>query len=86
MKLPPPSAPSKSLRDTPRRQTGYPHYRLLPVQTEAGRFHCLLFYVSAADYLIIEPKIKRHLAVRKLAEFLKTATYPVYETVYGASL
>ncbi|MFC3875456.1 lipopolysaccharide heptosyltransferase [Neisseria musculi] len=67
-------------------QTGYPHYRLLPVQTEAGRFYCLLFYVSAADYLIIEPKIKRHLAVRKLAEFLKTATYPVYETVYGASL
>ncbi|MBF0805083.1 lipopolysaccharide heptosyltransferase, partial [Neisseria sp. 19428wB4_WF04] len=42
-------------------------------------------YVSAADYLIIEPKIKRHLAVRKPAGFLKTATYPVYETVYGAS-
>ncbi|MBF0805075.1 MULTISPECIES: lipopolysaccharide heptosyltransferase [unclassified Neisseria] len=66
-------------------QTGYPHYRLIPVQTEAGRFYCLLFYITDKDFLILEPKIKRHPAVRKPAGFLKTATYPVYETVYGAS-
>lgn len=64
-------------------ETGYPHYRLIPVHTEAGKYHCLLFYVSAKDYLILEPKIKRHLAVKKLAEFLKTASFPVYEVTYG---
>lgn len=59
----------------------YPHYRLIPVQAEAGRYHCLLFFVSNKDYLLLEPKIKRYLAVKKLAEYLKTAAYPVYETV-----
>lgn len=60
-------------------ETGYPHYRLIPVQTEAGKYHCLLFYVSAKDYLILEPKIKRHLAIKKLEEHLKTATFSIYE-------
>ncbi|OSI07439.1 Uncharacterised protein [Neisseria animaloris] len=63
-------------------ENNYPHYRLLPVQTETGRFYCLFFYVSPRIFLILEPKIKRHLAIGKLAEFLKTATYTVYETVY----
>ncbi|SAY51443.1 lipopolysaccharide heptosyltransferase [Neisseria weaveri] len=63
-------------------ENNYPHYRLLPVQTETGRFYCLFFYITSNDFLILEPKIKRHLAIGKLAEFLKTATYTVYETVY----
>jgi hypothetical protein len=49
------------------------------VQTEAGKYHCLLFYVSAKDYLILAPKIKRHMAIKKLEEHLKTATFTIYE-------
>ena len=61
----------------------FPHYRLLPIQTEAGKYHCLLFYVTAKDYLMLVPKIKRHLAIKKLEEYLKTATFSIYEIVDG---
>ncbi|QEY25818.1 lipopolysaccharide heptosyltransferase [Neisseria zalophi] len=64
-------------------ENNYPHYRLLPVQTETGKFHCLFFYISAKEFLILEPKIKRYLAIRKLSEFVKTATFTVYETADG---
>ena len=60
-------------------ENSYPHYRLIPVETEAGKYHCLLFYVSTNDFLILEPKIKRHLAVKKMVEHLKTATFTIYE-------
>ena len=61
----------------------YPHYRLIPIQTEAGKYHCLLFYVTTKDYLMLVPKIKRHLAIKKLEEYLKTATFSIYEVVDG---
>lgn len=60
----------------------YPHYRMIPMQTEAGRYHCLLFYISEKNYLILAPRLKRHLAIRRLKEFLKTAVFPVYEFVH----
>ena len=60
-------------------ENSYPHYRMIPMQTEAGKYHCLLFYVSTNDFLILEPKIKRHLAVKKMVEHLKTATFTIYE-------
>ena len=63
-------------------EENFPHYRLLPIHTETGKYYCLFFYISAKDFLILDPKIKRHLAIKKLAEFLKTATYTVYETKY----
>lgn len=34
IKIPPDSTPPEN---------NYPHYRLLPVQTETGRFYCLFF-------------------------------------------
>ena len=61
----------------------FPHYRLLPIQTEAGKYHCLLFYVTAKGYLMLVRKIKRHLAIKKLEEYLKTATFSIYEIVDG---
>ena len=41
-----------------------PLYRLIPVETETGKYHCLLFYVTAKEYLILEPKIKRYLVIK----------------------
>lgn len=64
-------------------ENSYPHYRMIPMQTEAGKYHCLLFYVTAKDYLMLVPKIKRHLAIKKLEEYLKTATFSIYEIVDG---
>lgn len=57
----------------------YPHYRLIPVQTETGRYHCLFFYVTAEDFLVLAPKTQRWQAVKKLSGFVETAAFPVYE-------
>jgi len=63
----------------------YPHYRLIPIETQTGRYYCLFFYVSAKEFLILEPKAKRHLAVARLSEYLQNAAFVVYETVTGAA-
>lgn len=62
-------------------EDSYPHYRLLRMQTETGNDYCLFFYLNAKDFLVLEPKIPRHLAMKKLAGHLKTAAFAVYETV-----
>ncbi|KPN72669.1 hypothetical protein [Neisseria sp. 83E34] len=62
-------------------EDSYPHYRLLPVQTETGNDYCLFFYINPKDFLVLEPKIQRNLAIKKLAGYLKTATFAVYETI-----
>ncbi|MDO4997351.1 MAG: lipopolysaccharide heptosyltransferase [Neisseria sp.] len=60
----------------------YPHYRLMPVNADGQNYVCLFFYISSASYLILETKIKRYQAIRKLASFLETADYVVYELKY----
>ncbi|OFL95307.1 MULTISPECIES: hypothetical protein [Neisseria] len=62
----------------------YPHYRLIPVQTEAGNDMCLLFYVNEEYYLILEPRIKRYLALRKLEQLTETAPFKVFEVMREA--
>lgn len=66
-------------------EDSYPHYRLYQniaqMQTETGNDYCLFFYLNAKDFLVLEPKIPRHLAMKKLAGHLKTATFTVYETI-----
>lgn len=62
----------------------YPHYRLIPVQTEAGNDMCLLFYVDEKYYLMLEPRIKRYLALRKLEQLTETAPFKVFEVMREA--
>lgn len=62
----------------------YPHYRLMPVQTEAGNDMCLLFYINEERYLMLEPRIKRYLALRKLAWLRETAPFKVLEVMREA--
>ena len=62
----------------------YPHYRLIPVQTEAGNDMCLLFYVDEKYYLMLEPRIKRYLAVKKLAWLTEKAPFKVFEVMREA--
>lgn len=58
----------------------YPHYRLNPINGEAGRHYCLLFCLSETAYLVLEPKLKRYEALRRLSEHLQAAPFTVYET------
>ena len=63
-------------------ENSYPHYRMIPMQTEAGNDICLLFYISEHKYLMLEPRLKRYQIIKRLAEGLATAPYPVFEIVY----
>ncbi len=63
-------------------ENSYPHYRMIPMQTEAGKYHCLLFYVSEHKYLMLEPRLKRYQAIKRLAVWLETASFTVFEVVY----
>jgi hypothetical protein len=62
----------------------YPHYRLIPVQTEAGNDMCLLFYIDSERYLLLEPRIRRYLAVKKLAWLTEKAPFKVFEVMREA--
>ncbi|PSJ79241.1 lipopolysaccharide heptosyltransferase [Neisseria iguanae] len=55
------------------------HYRLVPINTDRQGYLCLLFYISSVSFLMLEPRIKRYAAIRKLALLLENAAYPVYE-------
>lgn len=59
----------------------YPHYRLVSVQTEAGNDMCLLFYIDRERYLLLEPRIRRYLAVKKLARLMEKAPFKVFEVM-----
>lgn len=59
----------------------YPHYRLVPIETDRQGYLCLLFYIDRSNFLVLEPRIKRYAAVRRLSLLLKNAPYTVYETV-----
>ncbi|UOO82823.1 lipopolysaccharide heptosyltransferase [Uruburuella testudinis] len=43
----------------------FPHYRLVPLDTDRQGYLCLLFYISSASFLVLEPRIKRYAAIRK---------------------
>ncbi|PSJ81290.1 lipopolysaccharide heptosyltransferase [Neisseria iguanae] len=57
----------------------YPHYWLIPFDTDKQGYFCLSFYVSPNSYLMIEPRIKRYQAVKKLVMLLETASFSIYE-------
>nr|WP_016686836.1 hypothetical protein [Neisseria sicca] len=58
----------------------YPHYRLVPIETDRQGYLCLLFYIDRGNFLVLEPRIKRYAAVRRLSLLLENALYAVYET------
>lgn len=58
----------------------YPHYRLLPIETDRQGYLCLLFYIAPCRFLILEPRIRRYEAIRRLSLLLENAPYAVYET------
>lgn len=57
----------------------FPHYRLVPLDTDRQGYLCLLFYIKPGSFLMLEPRIKRYAAIRKLALLLENAVYPVFE-------
>lgn len=60
----------------------YPHYRLIPAPTAAGKMFCLLFYIKPNAYLMLEPKVQRYQAIRRLRRLLETAPFAVFEVKY----
>ena len=58
----------------------FPHYRLVPIETDRQGYLCLLFYIAPYRFLILEPHIRRYEAIRRLSLLLENAPYAVYET------
>lgn len=58
----------------------YPHYRLVPIETDRQGYLYLLFYIAPCRFLILEPRIRRYEAIRRLSLLLENAPYAVYET------
>lgn len=59
----------------------YPHFRLMAIHTQTGKYHCLYLFVSAQHYLLLEPKAKRYEIIRRLAFLTEHAPFLIYETV-----
>lgn len=57
----------------------FPHYRLVPLDTDRQGYLCLIFYIGPASFLILEPRIKRYAALKKLSLWLENADYEIYE-------
>lgn len=57
----------------------FPHYRLVPLDTDRQGYLCLMFYIGPASFLILEPRIKRYAALKKLSLWLENADYEIYE-------
>lgn len=57
----------------------FPHFRLVPPEADRQGYLCLLFYINKDSFLILESRIKRYAAIRKLELMLENASFPVYE-------
>lgn len=57
----------------------FPHYRLVPLEANRQGYYCLIFFVNYGNFIMLEPRIKRYLAMKKLSCWLETADYVVYE-------
>ena len=66
---------------SPDAERQYPHFRLLPLPIDTGRYHCLYFFVSPQHYLLLEPKARRHEIIRRLELLTEHAPFTVFETV-----
>lgn len=60
----------------------FPHFRLLPSPTEAGKKYCLFLYVDKNNYLILETGVQRYKAIQRLKRFMDTSNYRVFEIIY----
>lgn len=57
----------------------FPHFRLVLLEADRQGYLCLLFYIDKDSFLILESRIKRYEAIRKLELMLENASFPVYE-------
>lgn len=57
----------------------FPHFRLVPLEADRQGYLCLLFYIDKDSFLILESRINRYAAIRKLELMLENASFPVYE-------
>lgn len=57
----------------------YPHYRITPLNEDAGKYHCLLFFVTASKFLVLAPRLKRYQIINRLTALVETAPLPVFE-------
>ena len=57
----------------------FPHFRLVPLEADRQGYLCLLFYIDRNNFLVLESRIKRYAAVRRLSLLQENAPYTVYE-------
>ncbi|RPD83096.1 lipopolysaccharide heptosyltransferase [Neisseria weixii] len=57
----------------------FPHYRLVPLDADRQGYLCLIFYIGPDSFLMLEPRIKRYAALKKLSLWLENADYEIYE-------
>ena len=59
----------------------YPHFRLIPITTDTGKYHCLYLFLSPKERMLLEARAKRHVIIKQLAQLTEHARLPIFETI-----
>ena len=59
----------------------YPHFRLIPITTDTGKYHCLYLFLSPKERMLLEARATRHVIIKQLAQLTEHARLPIFETI-----
>lgn len=59
----------------------YPHFRLIPIVTDTGKYHCLYLFLDPQNHMILEARAKRHAVIKWLELLTEHAPLTVFEDI-----
>lgn len=59
----------------------YPHFRLIPITTDTGKYHCLYLFLNPKERMLLEARAKRHIIIKRLTQLTEHAPLTIFETI-----
>ena len=59
----------------------YPHFRLIPIATDTGTYHCLYLFFDPQRRMLLVARAKRHSIIKQLAQWNEHASLTIFETI-----
>lgn len=59
----------------------YPHFRLIPIVNDTGKYHCLYLFLDPQNHMILEARAKRHAVIKRLELLTEHAPLTVFEDI-----
>ena len=59
----------------------YPHFRLIPITTDTGKYHCLYLFLNPKERILLEARAKRHVIIKQLAQLTEHAPLTIFEII-----